>query len=91
MVHTISQKDTNMTQFFRIEVNEAALTDALFEFVTDPSATSRNELAVISVVHEMMPDMVPVLECMVIDGVDQRQYVADYIHAVVHDKAELLD
>ena len=89
-VYKISQKDTDMTQFFRIEVNEQALTDALFEFVTDPSATRRNELPVISVVHEMMPDMVPVLECMVIDGVDQRQYVADYVHAVVHDKVEML-
>jgi hypothetical protein len=79
-----------MTQFFRIEVNEEALTDALFEFVTDPSAANRNELPVISVVHEMMPDMVSVLECMVIDGVDQRQYVADYVHAVVHDKVEML-
>lgn len=79
-----------MTQFFRIEVNEEALTDALFEFVTDPSASNRNELPVISVVHEMMPDMVSVLECMVIDGVDQRQFVADYVHAVVHDKVEIL-
>jgi hypothetical protein len=79
-----------MTQFFRIEVNEEALTDALFEFVTDPSASNRNELPVISVVHEMMPDMVSVLECMVIDGVDQRQYVADYVHAVVYDKVEML-
>lgn len=78
-----------MTQFFRIEVNEQALTDALFEFVTDPSATNRNELPVISVVHEMMPDMVSVLECMVIDGVDQRQYVADYVHAVVHETTTL--
>ena len=80
-----------MTQFFRIEVNEQALTDALFQFVVEPSATTRNELAVISVVYEMMPDMVPVLECMVIDGVDERQYVADYVHAVVHDKVELIN
>lgn len=80
-----------MTQIFRIEVNEEALTDALFDFVTEPNATARNELAVISVLHEMMPDMVPVLECMVIDGVDQRNYVADYVHAVIYDKAELLD
>ena len=72
-------------------MNEEALTDALFDFVTEPSATIRNELAVISVLHEMMPDMVPVLECMVIDGVDQRNYVADYVHAVISDKAELLD
>lgn len=71
-----------MSQFFRVQVNEEALTDALFEFVIDPDAT-RNELPVISVLHEVAPDMVPVLECMVIDGVDERRYVADYVHAVV--------
>jgi len=71
-----------MTQFFRMHVDEVALTDALFEFVTDPYAT-RNELAVISVLHEVAPDMVPVLECMVLDGVDERVYVEDYVHAVV--------
>lgn len=72
-----------MSQFFRIKVDEEALTSALFEFVVEPDATSRNELPVISVLHEVAPDMVPVLECMVIDGVDERHYVADYVRAVV--------
>ena len=71
-----------MSQFFRLHVDEVALTDALFEFVTDPHAT-RNELPIISVLHEVAADMVPVVECMVLDGVDERHYVADYVHAVV--------
>lgn len=71
-----------MSQFFRMRVDEVALTDALFEFVTAPDP-SRNELPVISVLHEVAADMVPVLECMVLDGVDERHYVADYVHAVV--------
>ena len=71
-----------MSQFFRMRVDEVALTDALFEFVTTQDA-SRNELPVISVLHEVAADMVPVLECMVLDGVDERHYVADYVHAVV--------
>jgi len=71
-----------MSQFFRLHVDEVALTDALFEFVTDPYP-SRNEKPVISVLHEVAADMVPILECMVLDGVDQRHYVADYVHAVV--------
>lgn len=75
-----------MSQFFHIKVDEEALTDALFEFVIDPDA-SRNDLPVISVLHEVAPDMVPVLECMVIDGVDERSYVADYVHAVVEGYA----
>jgi hypothetical protein len=70
-----------MTQFFRLRVDEDALTSALYEFVIDPRA-SRNELPVISVLHEVAPDMVPVLECMVLDGVDERGYVADYVRAV---------
>ena len=71
-----------MSQFFRLHVDEVALTDALFEFVIDPHA-SRNERPVISVLHEVAADMIPVLECMVIDGVEERQDVADYVHAVV--------
>jgi hypothetical protein len=70
-----------MSQFFRLHVDEGALTDALFEFVIDPRA-SRNELPVISVLYEVAPDMVPVLECMILDGVEEREYVADYVHAV---------
>ena len=72
-----------MSQFFRLHVDEVALTDALFEFVIDPHA-SRNERPVISVLHEVAADMIPVLECMVIDGVEERQDVADYVHAVVN-------
>jgi hypothetical protein len=71
-----------MSQFFRLHVDEVALTDALFEFVIDPHA-SRNERPIISVLHEVAADMIPVLECMVIDGVEERQDVADYVHAVV--------
>jgi hypothetical protein len=70
-------------QFVRIQVvNEMALTDALFEFVTDPSAASRNARPVIQELHDIAPHMVDIAESMVIDGVDERHYVADYIHAI---------
>jgi hypothetical protein len=72
-----------MSEFFHVQVDEDKLTDALYEYVVDPDASSRNERPVISVLHEVAPDMVPVMECMVIDGVDERHYVADYVHAVV--------
>jgi hypothetical protein len=72
-----------MSQFFRLHVDEVALTDALFEFVIDPQA-SRNELPVISVLHEVAPDMVPVLECMVLDGVEEREDVSDYVRAIIN-------
>jgi hypothetical protein len=73
-----------MPRFFRLQVEEGALTDALFAFVIHPDP-SRNNLAVIQELHDFAPEMVPVLENMVIDGVDERQYVAEYVSAVLGD------
>jgi hypothetical protein len=66
--------------FFNLLVDESGLTDALFDFVTDPRP-SRNERPVIEDLHEIAPGMVPVLEAMLIDGVDNRADVAAYVHA----------
>jgi len=67
---------------FRLLVDEDGLTDALYDFVTDPRA-SRNDKPVVQDLHEIAPGMVPVLEAMVLDGVDQRADVAAYVHAVL--------
>jgi hypothetical protein len=75
---------------FRLLVDEDGLTDALHEFVTAPRA-SRNELPVIQDLHEIAPGMVPVLESMVLDGVERRQDVADYVHAVLFGIGTLQD
>ena len=61
---------------------EAGLTDALLDFVTDPRA-SRNDKPVVQDLHEIAPGMVPVLEAMVLDGVEARADVAAYVHAVL--------
>ena len=66
--------------FFRLMVDENGLTDALLDFVTDPRA-SRNDRPVIQDLHDLAPGMVPVLEAMVIDGVEDRADVAAYVHA----------
>ncbi len=66
--------------FFRLLVDEDGLTNALLQFVTDPHAT-RNDLPVIQDLHDLAPGMVPVLEAMVLDGVEDRQDVAAYVHA----------
>jgi hypothetical protein len=68
--------------FFSLLVDENGLTDALHTFVTDPRAT-RNDMPVIQDLHEVAPGMVPVLEAMVLDGVQERSDVADYVHAVL--------
>ena len=68
--------------FFRLLVDENGLTDALLEFVTDPRA-SRNDQPVIQDLHDLAPGMVPVLEAMVLDGVEDRSDVAAYVHAAL--------
>lgn len=70
-----------MSQFFRIQVDTEALTDAAFEFVTDPHP-SRNDRPVIHELNEFNPEVVDVLECMVMDGTEERRDVAAYITAV---------
>jgi hypothetical protein len=78
---------SNNYRFFHIEVNERALTDELYDYVTDPSP-ARNERPVIEELDEVAPDMVPVLECMVLDGVEEREHVAEYVHSVVHGEGQ---
>lgn len=72
------------SNIFRLLADEESFTDELFAFVTDNNADSRNERAIISVLHEVAPQIVSVAECMIIDGVDERHYVEDYIHALLH-------
>ena len=72
-----------MSNIFHLLAEEDKLTDELFAFVTDPNADSRNERAIVSVLHEVAPQIVSVAECMIIDGVEERKDVADYVHAVV--------
>jgi hypothetical protein len=72
-----------MSNIFRFLADEEKLTDELFAFITDPDADNRNERAIISVLHEVMPQMVSVAECMILDGVDERHYVAEYVQAVL--------
>ena len=71
-----------MPRFFRLQVDQDALTDELFAFVSDPHP-SRSARPVIEELHEYAPEMVDVLECMVLDGVDERHYVAEYVDTVL--------
>jgi len=65
-----------------MQVDEEALTDELFAFVTDPTP-ARNLRPVIGELHDILPAMVYVAENMVLDGVNERRYVADYVHATL--------
>lgn len=70
-----------MARFFTLRVDLDALTDAMYGFVTDPTP-ARNEREVIKELDDINPDIVDVLECMVLDGTEERQDVADYAHAL---------
>lgn len=72
-----------MSNIFRLLAEEDKFTDELFAFITDANADDRNGRAIVSVLHEVAPQIVSVAECMIIDGVDERHYVADYVHAVL--------
>jgi hypothetical protein len=72
-----------MSNIFRLLSEEDKFTDELFAFITDSNADDRNGRAIVSVLYEIAPQIVSVAECMIIDGVDERHYVADYVHAVL--------
>jgi hypothetical protein len=70
-----------MSRFFKWTVDLEALTDEAYAFVTDPRP-SRNERAVVQELHDVNPEVVDVLESMLIDGTEDRQDVANYLSAV---------
>ncbi|MEJ7838623.1 MAG: hypothetical protein WKF81_07390 [Thermomicrobiales bacterium] len=70
-----------MSSFFTLRVDLDHLTDAMFEFVTDPHP-SRNDRPIIQELGDINQDLVDVLECMVLDGTEQRQDVADFAVAI---------
>lgn len=70
-----------MRRFFTLNVDLEALTDEAFAFVTDPRP-SRNERAVVQELNDINPDVVDVLESMLLDGTEERQDVEDYLMAV---------
>lgn len=71
-----------MTRFFRIMVDEIGLCEALFAFVANSNASSRNNQPVVEELQTFAPEMISVLEHMILDGVEERLYVEEYVHAV---------
>jgi hypothetical protein len=70
-----------MSSFFRLQVDLDDLTDAIYDFVIDPHP-SRNERPVIQELNDINHDLVDVLDCMVLDGTEDRQDVADFVLTV---------
>ena len=76
-----------MPPIFRLAIDEETLTDELFEFVLDPRST-RYQRQVVKELRALAPGVIPVMEMMILDGVDERRHVRDYVAAVIGDGAD---
>ena len=68
-------------------IDEQTLTDELFEFVCDPRST-RQQRRVVSELRVLAPGVIPVMEMMILDGVEERHHVQEYVRAVLGDGAD---
>jgi hypothetical protein len=73
-----------MSRIFRLSIDEETLTDELFAFVMDPRGT-RYQRRVVTELKVIAPGMIPVMEMMILDGVQERRHVHDYVTAVLGD------
>ena len=76
-----------MSRIFRLTIDEETLTNELFAFVCDPSGT-RTTRRVVTELKAIAPGMIPVMEMMILDGVQERRHVREYVTAVVGDGAD---
>jgi len=74
-----------MAPFFRVEVQADELIDSILGFVTEQDTARRNALPIARELQESATALIPfeMLETMVLDGVQARQDVADYVHYVL--------
>ena len=76
-----------MPPLFRLTIDEDTLTDELFAFVMDPRST-RYQRRVVRELRALAPGVIPVMETMILDGVDERRHVRDYVIAVLGGGAD---
>ncbi len=70
-----------MAPIFQYNVDLAALTDAMWEFVSDPRP-SRNALPIVETLSDVHPESIDVMEAMLLDGTEERGDVAAYVALV---------
>jgi len=76
-----------MARLFRLSIDEETLTDELFDFVCDPRST-RYQRRVVTELRVLAPGMIPVMEMMILDGVEERHHVREYVTAVLGEAAD---
>lgn len=77
-----------MKPLFRFEVDLEALTDAMWDFVSDPKPT-RNDLPVVAALADLHPESIDVMESMLLDGTEERADVAAYVTTVFAGKGDV--
>ena len=76
-----------MSRIFRLSIDLDTLTDELFAFVMDPRST-RYQRRVVKELRALAPGVIPVMEMMILDGVEERRHVRDYVDAVLGGGAD---
>jgi len=76
-----------VTPIFRLAIDQETLTDELFAFVMDPRST-RYQRQVVKELRALAPGMIPVMEMMILDGVEERRHVREYVAAVIGGDAD---
>jgi hypothetical protein len=71
-----------VSRLFRLTIDHETLTDELYAFVLDPRST-RYQRRVVTELRVLAPGMIPVMEMMILDGVQERRHVRDYVYAVL--------
>ena len=71
-----------MPPIFRLAIDQETLTDELFAFVMDPRST-RYQRQVVKELRALAPGVIPVMEMMILDRVDERTHVREYVAAVI--------
>jgi len=71
-----------MPPIFRLAIDEETLTDELFDFVRDPRST-RYQRQVVKELRALAPGVIPVMEMMILDGVEERRHIREYVAAVL--------
>ena len=76
-----------MPPLFRLAIDEETLTDELFDFVRDPRST-RYQRQVVKELRALAPGVIPVMEMMILDGVEERRHMREYVAAVLGGGAD---
>jgi hypothetical protein len=76
-----------VSKIFRLSIDLDTLTDELYAFVMDPRST-RYQRRVVKELRALAPGVIPVMDMMILDGVDERRHVRDYVDAVLGGGAD---